>query len=54
MEGMGCEVFFMALGALMFVSSMTLLWNYEHYFYETYETLMANSVNEYVWYGGDR
>lgn len=42
------EVFFMALGIIMFLMSVTLLLGYERNFYSAYENLYRLTESEYV------
>lgn len=52
MEDLTSEVFFMALGMILFVMAVSLIIYYEHSFQLAYEKLFQISMNEYVIQGG--
>lgn len=48
MEEQTNEVFFLVLGAVLFVMALTLLLGYERGFFQAYENLYKAAENEYI------
>lgn len=48
MEDQINEVFFIIMGAVMFIMAVTLLLGYQRYFYHAYENLYHLTENEYI------
>lgn len=48
MEDQVNEVFFIVIGVIMFLMAVTLLLEYQRYFYHAYENLYQLTENEYA------
>lgn len=48
MEEQTNEIFFLILGAVMFVMALTLLFGYEREFFQAYRALYKTAGNEYI------